>query len=63
MCNSSNSNNTPGQGKGQARPKFSWPELRKRIEFFEKERICYWPAGWGRLTHSLLTEGGGSGSV
>lgn len=41
------------QDKNQARPKFSWPELRKAIEFYEKERLRYLPAGWGGKKPSL----------
>ena len=46
MENSSQSNNTPGQGEGQARPRFDWPKLRKSIEFYARERLCYLPADW-----------------
>lgn len=35
---SSQSNNTPGQGKDQARPWFDWPKLHKTLEFYERRR-------------------------
>ncbi|MBA7571846.1 hypothetical protein ES708_13615 [subsurface metagenome] len=53
MRDSSTDNVTPGQGKGQARPKFDWPKLRKAIEFYEREQLCYLPAGWGRKNPAL----------
>ena len=40
-------NDNPHSDNSQARPKFDWPELRKRIEFYAKERLCYLPADWG----------------
>ena len=27
----------------KARPRFSWPKLRKAIKFYERERLCYLP--------------------
>lgn len=47
------SNDNPNSGNSQVLPRFSWPDLRKRIEFFEKEGVCYLPAGWGRKNPSL----------
>lgn len=56
MTSSSKVNSLPGQGKGQARPRFSWPKLRKAIEFYEKEHLCYLPASWGRKNPSVKWE-------
>jgi len=56
-------NDNPHSDNSQTRPKFDWPKLRKAIEFYEKEGLCYLPAGWGRLAHSLLTGGGSYGSI
>ena len=56
-------NDNPLHARSQARPKFDWPKLRKAIEFYERERLCYLPASWGRLAHSLLTGGGSYGSI
>jgi hypothetical protein len=53
MRDSSNNNNSLGAGKGQAQRRFSWPKLRKVIEFYEKEHLCYLPAGWGHKNPSL----------
>jgi len=54
MNNSASINNDNEQrGGSQARPRFDWPKLRKAIEFYEKERLCYLPAGWGRKNPSL----------
>ena len=54
--NSSTDANNQNQNKSQARPKFSWPELRKRIGFFEKEGVRYLPAGWGCKNPSVKWE-------
>ena len=45
--NSSIDDNNQNRGESQAPPRFSWPKLRKAIQFYEKERLCYLPAGWG----------------
>ena len=42
------SNYSETSNASQTRPWFSWPRLRSAIEFYEKERLCYLPAGWGR---------------
>ena len=46
---------TSKQSKGQ-RPRFSWPKLRKAIEFYENERLCCLPADWGRKNPSVKWE-------
>ena len=51
--NSSIDDNNQNQGKSQARPRFSWSKLRKAIGFYERERLCYLPAGWGRKRPAL----------
>jgi len=42
------SNDNPHPGNSQVRPRFSWPDLHKHIEFYEKERLRYFPLIWGR---------------
>lgn len=42
-------NDNPLSDNSQTRPKFDWPKLRQAIEFFEKQGVCYLPAGWGRF--------------
>jgi len=37
-------------------PKFDWLKLRKAIEFYESEHLCYLPAGWGRKKPSVNWE-------
>ena len=32
------SNDTKTGGKGQVRPRFNWPKLRKALEFYERRR-------------------------
>lgn len=54
--NSSNTNNIKKQDQGQARPKFDWSALRKAIAFYESEKLCYLPAGWGRKNPSVKWE-------
>jgi len=49
-------NTTKLEGKGQARPRFDWPTLRQAIEFYEKEHLCYLPAGWGHKKPSVNWE-------
>jgi len=44
------SNDNPPQDRSQARPRFSWPDLRKAIEVYAREGLCYLPASWG-LAH------------
>ncbi len=46
-------NTKRGAGQSQARPRFSWPALRGAIAFYEKEGVCYLPAGWGRKNPAL----------
>jgi hypothetical protein len=41
-------NNSDRQAKSQGRAHFGWPKLRKAIEFYESERLCYLPAAWGQ---------------
>ena len=41
----------------KARPRFSWPKLGKAIKFYERERLCYLPAGWGRKSPRVEWEG------
>ena len=41
------------EDRSQARPQFSWPKLRKAIQFYERERLCCLPAGWGRKNPAL----------
>ena len=54
-------NATPYSDNSQAGPKFSWPDLHKHIGFYESGHLCYLPAIWGRLAHSLFTDGGSYG--
>ena len=42
------SDDNPPEDNSQTRAKFDWPALRKRIEFYERERLCYLRTGWGR---------------
>lgn len=57
MSNSASThNNNDHQDKSQPRPRFSWPKLRKAIEFYEKERLCYLPADWGRKNPGVKWE-------
>jgi len=53
MQSRSKDNDSKSGGKGQARPRFSWPNLRQAFEFYEREGLCYLPAGWGRKNPSL----------
>jgi len=53
MHSTSEKNHTKPEDKSQERPKFNWPKLRKAIEFYERERLCYLPAPWGRKNPSL----------
>jgi len=46
-------NNNDKQNKSQARSRFDWTELRKAIEFYEREKLCYLPAGWGSKNPAL----------
>jgi len=48
----SDSNSKRGPRQSQA-PKFDWPKLRQAIKFFEKQGVCYLPAGWGRKNPAL----------
>jgi len=41
-------NDNPHSDNSQTRAKFDWPKLHKAIEFYEREGLCYLPAGWGR---------------
>ena len=50
----SNTKREPKQS--QAPPKFDWPKLRKAMGFYEKERLCYLPVGWGRKKPSVEWE-------
>jgi hypothetical protein len=43
----SRNNDSKSEGKDQARPKFSWTDLRKHIEFYEREGLRYIPLVWG----------------
>lgn len=56
MKDSSRSNHTAGKSKGQARSEFDWPTLREAIAFYESQRLCYLPAGWGRKNPSVKWE-------
>ena len=42
--------------QSQVRPKFDWPKLRKAIEFYESEGLCYLPAGWGHKNPDVKWE-------
>ena len=42
-------NDNPHSDNSQTRGKFDWPKLWKAIEFYEREGLCYLPAGWGRF--------------
>ena len=54
---SSSKHNGRRQAKqSQVRPKFDWPKLRQAIELYERERLCYLPAAWGRKNPSLKWE-------
>ena len=48
-------NDNPPQGGSQT-PRFDWPKLRKALEFYENERLCYLPAGWGHKSPSVKWE-------
>jgi len=55
MKDNSRNNDSKSEDKGQGQPRFSWPDLRKAIEFYEREGLCCLPAGWGRKNPSLET--------
>ena len=39
--------NIPGQGKGQAHPRFSWPKVRQAIELYKRLELQNIPLVWG----------------
>ncbi len=36
--------------------KFDWPVLREAVGFYERECLCYLPAGWGHKKPSVKWE-------